>query len=353
MMLKFTFKFMKSMFQENKKEVLFVLLGMVLCVFVVLNFTDSALGTDYSEEELAYENNRVTFTFSDIQNLEPVMNAIAEEDGVQNVLVDAACMIEMNEFIIQSGVKLPRIDEDAVFNGEIPKKLAAGEALISTRDAQGPGSFIAVGDTCALGDYDFTNVAQIGYSDISVIIGMEDFIKLCNEYGHELLEVTYIYEDGFTGEQKKKLETLVADMKKIDEIREAEKISGIDWAVYIGTIKDLILGMIIAVLNDMFLYAYILNSRIPAYSVLKLQGVSNRNLRRMLFAELIVLYIIAYVMAGGLYAFIGLVTGNLFYNTAQIYVYTFVSILALNIVLFSMFIRKLIKAQPFEIYQNR
>lgn len=352
-MLTFTFKFMNSMFRENKKEILFVLLGMFLCVFVVLNFADSALGTDYSSEKLAYENNRVIFSFSDVKNLERVMNEMAAEEGIENVLVRGTCMIDMQKYIFQAGVRLPRIEEELVFNGGIPERLEKGEALIGYANVQESSLFPVVGDVCSFGDYSFKSMAMLGSYDFNAIVNLEDFILLYNDYGSETLEVSYIYKDGFTEKQKEHIKEVVEKQKEIENISEPEKLNGINWSVYVETFRDLILGMIIAVLNDMFLYAFILNSRISAYSVLKLQGVSNRRLLSMLFIELIVLYFIAYALAGIVYVLLGIAMGNAFYNTTQIYGYTFCSILGLNLIVFSGFVRKIIKPQPFEIYQTR
>ena len=66
-MFRFSIKFIKSMLWEWKKEICFVMIGIVLCVCVIINFADSfySFTTMYwgaeTKEDLSYNENRANY----------------------------------------------------------------------------------------------------------------------------------------------------------------------------------------------------------------------------------------------------------------------------------------------------
>lgn len=363
-MLEFTFQFMKAMIVEWKKELSLVLVGMILCICVILNFTDSVFdvgylyGWDSSSEAINYNENRVNFIFSDAEGIEEIVDAVYKVDGVSDVFLKATANDNTE---ILSGTKVPYISSDGIVTGHVPESLAEGEVIVSLQSLQTQqresidensmnSEYVAVGENVTIDEKEFTCTAEINEL-AEFVLNQNDFLELYRQGKLDRLTMYYIYENGFT--KKEEVKNLVDRIKAPEAVEEEESRRGIEWSEYMESIQDMILGMIVAVLNAMFLYVYVLERRIPSYSILKLQGISNGMLRVMLFLEFLVLYLLAFCISGVGYGIYSLVTSSNFFNTAQVYFYTFMSLLILHGVIFWLLTWKLVRRQPFEIYSYR
>lgn len=374
-MLYFSYKLIKSLLSDCKKELFFVFTGMVICLCLLINFADrffsfdNGYGTVTDKEAMEYLNNRIYFTFSNIDKVDDIVEQLKQISGI-----DAVYLQGNVGQAIQCGTKLPLIKENELVTGSIPKQLSngqiitsytllfdrmptneAGEIITTTEEDTESligKEYLGVGEKFQIGSNTYTNVAEMNDPE-GHIVTLDDFIHLYKECGQGGIDLFYVYKDGFTEAQKKDVESLVTSIKKPETIQPGIGHEEIDFSFFLETIRDLILGLIIASLNSLFLYAYLLEKRIQVYTILKLQGLTNFMLRGMLFLEFLFLYIISCVSSIIIYGIYSIICRNPWYHTEQICLYCFGIVFIINIFLFLIFTWKLVKRQPFEMYQKK
>ena len=364
-MFRFSIKFIKSMLWEWKKEICFVMIGIVLCVCVIINFADSfySFTTMYwgaeTKEDLSYNENRANYMFSGSDKLEEVVEEISKIEGVEEIYMTAETKDNIK---ILSGTHMPRITKNGVMTGRWPEQLNEGEFIASlgelsnlrhsNPDNEALSDYMAAGETLTISGKELTCVAETG--DIAeFILCQKDFLEICKLDKVDTIKMYYIYEDGFTEEKKQQVTECISKIKTPDSVEQQETMKGYELSEFIETTQSIILGAIIALLNAMFLYISILERRIPAYSILKLQGLSNMKLRIMLFGEFTVLFLLSFATGIGLYIATVKLSGGVLYNTLYSGLYTFLILFCINIVIFFLVSWKLVRRQPFEIYSYR
>jgi len=365
-MLAFSIKFMKSMFTEWWKELIFVVIGLSLCICIILNVAESFFGyssPDWGEssvsqrDDFEYYNNRINFEFSDTTKIKEVIEEVQKIEGVNEVYLKCT---NKEGFEILAGTHMPRITEDGMMTGYMPDKLKDGEVVVSysalsfiaSNGIETGKEFVAVGESFRLGNVELGCAAETSLLEY-FIVSVNDFKKVYEDSGIGDVTMYYIYEEGFTEQQKKEVKEVVEKVKVPKKVEQQDTEEGVQWSVYFKYVKEWLLGLAIAILNALFLYVYILERRIPAYSVLKLQGLSNRVLCVLLLMGIMLIYMLAFLIAGMGHVIYSLASGNILYNTVPIYLYTFMLVMSMCIVVFFVTTWKLVKRQPFEIYSYR
>lgn len=378
-MLQFTLKFIGSMIRDNFRELCLVLVGITLCLCLLINSGDSMLTienvySDTTDEEAVTDFlNRVFFVFSDADGLEKITKRLMEQTGVRTVYADGYAGTQ-----IRCGSRMPLIRKQGILTGSIPNILSQGQIITShdlltgsvERWDTAPESesgelgvgedeglekpetkeFIAQGDKIRIAGKDFVNVAEIAGSE-GHIVTIEDFIELYKESGSGGITFSYVYEKGFTEEQKQEIEALIRTVKKPEKVYEVDH--SIQFLDFTEMAREELLGLIIASLNALFLYVYLLKKRIPVYTVLKLQGLTNGRLRGMLLAEFLFVYLVACLLSAAAYGSFARIVGRQMVFFKEVYLYSVACVFVINLVLFSLVTWKLVRKQPYELYQER
>lgn len=379
-MFEFTGKFIVSMIRDCRKELCLLLISMVLCLCLLLNNGNSAFlfGEVSSEmitdrEVLKYSDNRIFFTFPDADRLEEIVEQVSAMPDIYGVYLEGTVGKGIQ---IQCGTRLPLIDENRLITGKIPSELSDGEVITSYNLLQNHGfadenpseeitaieeeetepvfrrEYIAKGEKVRIGNRDFENVAEIGNLD-GHIVTAGDFFDSYRESGNGEIILSYVYEDGFTGKQKQEVEEVVAAISKPVRIWEGVAGQRLGFSVFIDMMKYKLFGLIIASLNSFFLYIYLFHKRIPVYTILKLQGLRNRALQGMLLLEYLLIHIAAFFATGIVFGIYSFASRNPLRFAGEIVLYSFGSILAVNLVLFFILTWRLVSWQPFALYQKR
>lgn len=212
--------------------------------------------------------------------------------------------------------------------------------------------FVAKGEKVFVGGKDFINVAEVSGSE-GHIVTVEDFIKLYKEKGQGGICLSYIYEKGFSGQQKEEIEKVITAIRQPEDTFISFYAGDVDFSDFTTESQSEFLGLVIASLNALFLYAYLLKKRIPIYTILKLQGLTNVRLRGMLLMEFLVIYLVACLLSGAVYVGFATMTGRQMVYTKSVYLYSIVSMFVINVILFLIITWKLAKKQPFELYQKK
>lgn len=365
-MFYFTFKFIRSMIQENFKELCLVLLGITICLCLLVNYGDSLLTieNDYmdttDEEAVTDCINRVVFIFCDEEGLDEIIKQLMEQPGIHTV--EAEGYVEGGS--IRCGSRMPLMKKRECLTGSIPEELSDGQIITSHdllaggghdlqtmegHDLQTTREFIAQGEKIRIAGRDFVNVAEIAGSQGHVVT-IQDFIELYKESGSGGITLSYVYENGFTEEQKQEAETLIRVIQKPEKCYEPDH--SLEFSDFIDDCRTELLGLIIAALNALFLYVCLLKKRIPVYTVLKLQGLTNGRLRQMLLLEFLFIYLAACLLSAAAYGIFARVVGRQMTSFKEVYLYSTGCILVINLILFFLLTWKLVRRQPYELYQD-
>ena len=366
------------MINDNLKELCLVLAGITLCLCLLINFGDSIFTIEnvYSgitdEEAVTDFKNRVFFTFSDANELETVIKQLMEQAGIHAAYAEGYAGER-----IRCGSRIPLIRKHELLTGSIPDNLSQGQIITShdlltggtegwdlftENDSGEPAAiadenleepetreFIAQGEKIQIAEKNFVNVAEIAGSE-GHIVTIEDFVNLYRVSGSGGITLSYVYEKGFTEEQKQETETLIQSIRKPEKSYEADHSVG--FSSFIETARENLLGLIIASLNALFLYAYLLKKRIPVYTILKLQGLTNGKLRGMLLLEFLFVYLAACLLSAVTYGIFAISMGRQMTFFEEVYLYSVVCIFVINLILFFLMTWKLVRRQPYELYQN-
>ena len=112
-------------------------------------------------------------------------------------------------------------------------------------------------------------------------------------------------------------------------------------------------GIVLASLNSFYLYAYLFYRRIPVYTILKLQGLTNLKLQGMLLIEYLLIHIAAIFTSSIVFGIYSFVSQSPLRHIGQIALYSFGGVLAVDLILFIILTWKLVRWQPFALYQER
>lgn len=370
-MMEFICKFIISMVWDCKKEVCFLLAGMILCLCLLLYNGNQAFSDGITDKEtLQYTDNRVLFAFSDAERLEEIVGRVAAVPGVYGVYLYGNAGGHVK---IQCGTRMPMIAKNCLITGKIPKRLSRGEVIASYSMAgddipageNGEGvavieeeepvfqrEFIAQGEKLWLGGREFENVAQISDSGGNIVT-VEDFFDIYRESGSGEIILCYIYKDGFTKKQQKEVRDIVVAEREPERIWQGVAGQWIGFSFFMEIMKYHFSGIVLAALNSFFLYVYLIHKRIPVYTILKLQGLTNLNLQGMLLIEYLFIHIAAVFTSSLIFWGYSFMHQNPLRHIGQIALYSFGSVLAVDLLLFFILTWRLVRWQPFALYQKR
>ena len=308
-MFRFLCKLSLKMIMDWKKEMILVMVGIVISSCAVIKFTDNISHFEryywdvkgIKEEQIFYEN-RVHFSFNDSDKLTEIVEQLKNQEGIINVILKGTFeILPYKNFPVAAYSAIPVFSEHDNSIGEVPENVKDGTIVLS-------------------------------------------FASLMN------LELIYIYDEDFSESQKTQAANLVQSIKPWENVYEEEPDNTLGVSEYLEFISDLVIGMVLAVLNALFIYQAVLKRRMPSYSVLKLLGLKNFRLGVMILFEMLMVFLVSYSVAIVLFLLYCNITGELLYNLRYSIGYSFSLLLIIYIVLSVVLARKLMKSQPFEAY---
>ena len=168
----------------------------------------------------------------------------------------------------------------------------------------------------------------------------------------EDLELIYIYDNNFTRDQMIDAENLIRSIKPWNDSYKELPQNTLEISDYMDLMSDLIIGVVLAVLNALFIYQSLLKRRIYSYTVLKLLGLKNFRLQFMILLEMVIVFSVSFIIAMILFFLYCFLTGELIYNLRYSGGYSFLLLLIIYTLLSLIITKKLVKQHPFQIYAN-
>jgi len=372
------------MIMEWKKEMILVMVGIIISSCAVIKFTDNISNFEnyywdvkgIREEQIFYEN-RVHFSYSDSEKLVEVVEQLKNQEGIINVILKGNIeILQGKNFPVASYSAVPVLSKHDSSIGKMPENVKDGTIVLSyaalmnlegmnTGLDDNPGEIVLTeGEVVEESKYKIFyscdqrfpigkklyNVVAENFNFEENLLSQNDFMELNQTEKLSDLELIYIYDEGFSDSQKRQAEKLVQSIKPWENVYEEEPDNTLEISEYLELISDVIIGMVLAVLNALFIYLAVLKRRMPSYSILKLLGLKNFRLGVIILFEMLMVFIVSYSVAILLFLLYCSITGELIYNLRYSIGYSFSLLLVIYTVLSAVMTRKLMKSRPFEAY---
>lgn len=382
-MFRFLFRLSIKMITTWKREIMLVILGILISSCAVIKFTDNITNfrryyddVKGTREERIFHENRIHFSFQNSKLLDKVVEQLKKQEGIQNVVLKGNFeIISGQHFPVASYSSIPILTEydnsigitpDHVENGTIVLSYGAlcnlegsntmsnsENGVIETYDEEPSKSQYQIVYSCDepffMGGKSYRIVAE-NFNFEENLISLRDFMELDKTGKLSELELVYIYDDDFSNHQISQAEDLIRSIKLWKDTYKEHPDNTLSISDYLDLMGNLIIGVILAVLNALFIYQSLLKQRIASYSILKLLGLKNFMLRVMILFEMLIIFIVSFTVAGMLFFLYCTIAGELIYNLRYSIGYSFCLLLMIYIMLSLLITFKLIKRQPFETY---
>lgn len=367
-----------------KKEMLLIITGIIISSCAVIKFTDNITNFKHyyddvkgTREERIFHENRVHFSFMDSENLDKIVAQLKNKEGIQNVILKGNVeIVSGHDFTVASYSSIPILTEYDNSIGTTPEQVEDGTIVLSygtlcsleggTASAPEEGVVMTYGESPEKTTYSvFYSCDQMfpmagkSYQIVAEnfnfeenLLSLHDFLELDKEGKLSGIELVYIYEDGFSDDQMAQAEKLIRTSKPWETTYKEHPDNTLSVSDYLDLMSNLIIGVILAVLNALFIYQSVLKRRISSYSVLKLLGLKNFQLRAMILFEMMVLFVISFIISVISFLLYCTMAGELIYNLRYSVGYSFSLLLVIYVLLSLAITIKLIRKQPFEAFAD-
>lgn len=353
-MIKFIIKLIKSMFQHQKFLAVMVLSGMILCSIIVVNFLYEMHLSAYTEEEIQSINNHVSVCYEDMSGLEDIIEYMNSESCITLIMfkadveADGADCLALTYFGTWEGL------DGYVKCGELLGMEDYGLVNLDYNYTDRIGDTDVIGSVIKVQDrqYQVKGVLTAGQENVNgtVYMTQKDLLELADAdklSGY----IEYWYKDG-TGKGKiEEINEYIQENSSPADLEEAEKMDNFDLETVFSEFHDILYTMLIAIIDYMLIYSYLLKKRMRQYGILKLIGVSDRKLILFMYLEMIAYMIITFaVTMMGFYLYLK-VTERAVYQLSVIYLYSAGFILFLNFLVFFLVTWRFRRMTPFAFYR--
>lgn len=351
-MIKFIIKLIKSLFQHQKFLAVLVLSGMILCSVLVVNFLYEMHLSAYTEEEIQSINNHVSVYYDDMSGLEDLIEYMNSESCIRlimfkaNVEADGEDCLALTYFGTWEGL------DSYVKRGELLGMEDYGLVNVDyhyterIEDTEEIGSVIKVQNR----EYQVMGILNAGQGNVNgtVYMTQKDLLELAD--ADKLSGYIEYWYKGDTGKIKEINEYIQENSSPVS-IEEAEKMNNFDLKTVFSEFHDILYTMLIAIIDYMLIYSYLLKKRMRQYGILKLIGVSDRKLILFMYLEMITYMIITFaVTMTGFYLYLR-VTERTVYQLPVIYLYSAGFMLFLNFLVFFPVTWRFRRMTPFAFYR--
>ena len=372
-----------KMLYEWKKEILLVMIGIIICSCAVIKFTDSFTNFENvyydskgSKEERIFYENRIQFTFNDVENITDIFEQLKNYDGINNVKLKGNYeIVSGKDFPVAVYSNIPNFSKHDTSIGSIPEKIEDGTIVLSfsalhalegsVSSGTNLGDIVEIVDevpqktkytvfySCdqqfPIGNKSYDIVAENFYFPEN-LISQNDFIELEKTEKMSEIELIYIYNDSFSERQKDDVKQIVKSIRPYKSTYNEIMENTIGVSDYLNLMGSIIIGVVIAVLNALFIYQSVLKRRMSSYSVLKILGLKNIWLRIMIIFEMVIVFVLSYIVSVVLFIIYCGVTNELVYNLRYSVGYSFGLLLVIYFLLSLLVTRQMVKSQPIEGY---
>lgn len=380
----FVFKNILFFFRSEKILSLFILSGMIVCDTIFLVFGNILWSDAKSNEYEIYKNNVVTLEI-DASGIDRFLELTEGRDYITSAFFRYAEYDEENHPITISAYS-PSFDPEGkrirlghgltgdsgecmVSDGYLQRKSAtlqgnaAGQALHSSTQAGAagqaphsalPGDIIGASLRFLGADWVCTGIiAPSMADDFDILI---DMAALKTHIGNQEKQVTsgFRYENGVSLVEIRKFANQLKEEFHADFAAVPSRTAGVGFGEFLSDISEMLVLLVIAVINYMFLYRFLLEKRMYAYGIFKLHGMDDRLTLAGLCAEMLIFLTASFAFSLLLYlggtALFGRL-GMVMEHVPEFY-FSFVIVSVINLLFFGLAAVKVIRSSPVELIRE-
>lgn len=360
----FVFKSILFFIRSEKMLSFLILLGMVMCDTVFLVFGNVFWSDAGSNAYEIYKNNVVTFSFDEL-DIDGFLEMAEEGDYITSAFFSFTGTDVEGHPVTVSAYSPPF--DAAGQRIRLGHGLAgiAGECVVSDRYAKREAPalsgdiigrelhFAGAGWSCA------GLIAPGAADDFDILVNLEDFKACVQNQGNQVNQGNQItagfrYENGASLVEVRRLAGLIGEEFHAGTVSVPSRTAGVGLGEFLSDMSEMLLLLVIAVINYMFLYRFLLEKRRYAYGIFKLQGMDNCLVLASLCAELLMFLAAAFAVSLLLYlggtALFGQL-GTVMQHAPEFW-FSFVIIGAINLLFFGLAAFKLARSSPAELVRE-
>lgn len=345
----FVFKNIIFFFKSEKTLSFLILLGMVVCDTIFLVFGNVFWSDVRSNEYEIYKNNVVTFQF-EILDIDKFLKMTEGKDYVTSTFFSYT---ELDEENLQVTISAYSPSFDAA--GE---RIRLGHALTGASTECMVSSQYLQRESLALSgsvigrefhflgiDWDCVGIIAPSMADnFDFLINIADFKAHINSQ----IITGFRYENGTSLMQVQQFANLLKEEFHADYAAVPSRTVGVGFGEFLSDMSEMLVMLVIAIINYMFLYRFLLRKRMYVYGIFKLQGMDNCLVLIGLCAELLLFLVTAFSFSLLLYfcgtALFGQM-GTVIRHGLE-FLFSFVIIGAINLLFFGLAVVKLVCNSP-------
>lgn len=351
----FVFKNILYFFKSEKILTLLILLGMVVCdtIFLVFGnvFWSDAKGNEYK----IYENNVVTFLF-DVLDIDKFLEMTESKDYITSAFFRYTEFDEENLPVtisaysplfdaegqrIRLGHGLTGDSMECVVSSQYrDRKISALSGNIIDKELQ----FLDTGWTCV-------GIISPGTADnFDILINITDFkARVENQ-----IIAGFRYEKGASLMEVQNFANWLKEEFHADFAAVPSKTVGVGFGEFLSDMSEMLILLVIAIINYMSLYRFLLEKRMYVYGIFKLQGMGNCLTLVGLCVEMLIFLVVAFAFSLLLYfggiALLGQM-GTVMQHVPEFY-FSFLLISVINLFFLGLTAVKLIRNSPVELIRE-
>ncbi len=356
--ISFIFKNIIYFFKSEKILSVLILLGMILCDTIFLVFGNIFWSDVKSNEFEIYKNNVVTLQFDSLY-----MDRFLEMTGGRDYITSAFFRYtepDVTGIPVTISAYSPSFDPDGQRIRLGHGLTGAGrECMVNNRYLQQESSALsgsAIGREFHFLDADWTCAGIIAPSmadDFDFLINLADF-KAYIKNPENQITAGFRYEKGASLREVHQFADLLKEEFHADFVAVPSKTAGVGFGEFLSDMSGMLVLLVIAVINYMFLYRFLLEKRMYVYGIFKLQGMDNCLTLAGLCVELLIFLAAAFALSLLLYlswtALLGQ-TGTVMQHAPEFW-FSFVIISVINLFFFGLAAVKLIRSSPVELIRE-
>ena len=351
----FVFKTIKYFLRSEKTLSLLILLGMVMCDTIFLVFGNVFWSDIKSNEYEIYKNNVVTFQF-DVLDIEMFLAMTENMDYITSTFFSYTEFVDKDHSVIISayspsfdatgerirlGHALTGTNMECMVNSQY---LQRENIVLSGSVIDSEFRFLDTGWNCA------GIIVPSMADNFDFLINIEDFKNHINNQ----VTAGFRYDNGTSLMQVHQFAGLLKEKFHADFMAVPSRTVHVGFVEFLSDMSEMLVLLVIAIVNYMFLYRFILRKRMYIYGIFRLQGMNNCLILMGLFVELLLFLVTAFAFSLLLYfggiVLLGQMSAVILHGLE--FLFSFVIIISINLLFFGLAVIKLVYNSPIKLIKE-
>ncbi len=336
-------------FKAEKFLSLLLILGMIVCDTIFLVFGHTFWADTKSNRYEIYANNMVTFQFNEL-DIDGFLDAVMQKEYItsasfSHVEYSGTSTTVVSAYFPEFDINMAGRLTGSQLSGKDNEFLINDNYLDNNRFSE--GSLVKIGDLLTFAEKEriCVGIISTGTADrFDFLIGINDFKNSINNG----ITAVFRFKDGTSVLEIKDYANEISAMFGAQYFVMPQKTTTVSFTQFLSDMSGMLVLLIIAIINYMFIYRYLLMKRTYIHGVYKMMGMNDFLTLSLLSSEMLVLLVLSYSISIILYLTGLSIRSQLVAlpNHIPELGFAFIIILILNIVFFIIASAKTIMSSP-------